>query len=135
MGGMRRGGVQLLLLILPDGSRTLIPAEYTDWLAEDAVIASASGVQHSGPCLIPLAGLLHIRQIVNALLQRGPIPRLEALSHEESHAIGPCPSRTSPAAAGANGCDRYPSPPDSAGDPRAHPRSSRRGGKARGARR
>jgi len=132
MGGMRRGGVQLLLLILPDGSRSLIPAEWTDWQADDAAGASASSVQHAGPCLIPLAGLLHVRLIVNALLQRGPIPRLEASSHEESYAAGPCPSRTSPAAAG--GCDRYPSLPDSARDSCAHPRSSRRGGKARGAR-
>jgi hypothetical protein len=49
MGGMRRGGVQLLLLILPDGSRSLIPAEWTDWQAE-AGSTLAPDIQES--CLI-----------------------------------------------------------------------------------
>lgn len=132
MGGMRRGGAQLLLLILPDGSRSLIPAEWTDWQAEDAGSVPASSPQEA--CFVPLAGLLRVRAMADALLKRGPIPGPGASSHEESHAADPCPSRTSPAAARASGSDRSASLPDSAGDSRAHPRSSRRNGKARGAR-
>jgi len=131
MGGMRRGGVQLLLLILPDGSRSLIPAEWTDWQAE-ARSTPASCAQEK--CLMPLAGLLRIRTIADALLKRGPIPRTGTSSHEESHAADACPSRTSSAASRASGGDRSASLPDGPGDSRAHPRSSRRNGKAGGAR-
>jgi len=31
ISSIRRGGVLLLLVSLPDGSRSLIPAEWTDW--------------------------------------------------------------------------------------------------------
>ena len=130
MGGMRRGGVQLLLLILPDGSRSLVPAEWTDWQAE-AGSTLAPDIQENS--LISLAGLLQVRMIADALLKRGPIPGPGASSHEESHAAGPCPSRASLAATRASGANRSPSLPDSAGDTRAHPRSSRRNGKAGGA--
>jgi hypothetical protein len=74
--------------------------------------------------------------IVDALLSRGPILRPQALNHEESHAVGPCPSRTSPATATADtdSRDRCPSPPDGIRDPRAHPRPSRPGAKTHGGR-
>ncbi len=33
---MRRRGVLLVVAVLPDGSRSLIPAEWTDWSTEQA---------------------------------------------------------------------------------------------------
>jgi hypothetical protein len=102
---MRRNGIQLLLLTLPDGSRSLIPAEWTDWPARDAISAPAASMVHRAElCFVPLADLLHIRVI--ALLGRGPILRPQALNHEESHAVGPCLSRTSPATANNDDRDR-----------------------------
>ena len=130
MGGMRRAGIQLLLLSLPDGSRCLVPADWTDW-PEEAGGASTPGAQET--CLIFLADLLRVRMIADALLKRGPIPGSSASCHEESHAAVPCFSRASPAAAWAGSGTRSSSLPESAGNSCANPRSSRRNGKAGGA--
>jgi hypothetical protein len=35
MGTIKRGGARLLLVLLPDGSRSLIPASWTDWNATE----------------------------------------------------------------------------------------------------
>jgi hypothetical protein len=38
----RRRGVLLVLVVLPDGSRSLIPASRTDWNAEQAMVVLTS---------------------------------------------------------------------------------------------
>ena len=36
ISSIRRRGVLFVLVVLPDGSRSLIPAEWTDWIPEQA---------------------------------------------------------------------------------------------------
>ena len=67
MGQMRRDGLRLLL-ILPDGSRSLIPAEWTDWAAGQQPVAVDATVARRN--LGTLAELLRARAVVNALLDR-----------------------------------------------------------------
>lgn len=58
MSTIHRRGILLLLVVLPDGSRSLIPANWTNWeSAGDG--PSASICEHRDPCLAPLADLLH----------------------------------------------------------------------------
>src|SRR3989442_771721 len=58
-----------LLLVLPDGSRSLIPAEWTDLQSsEHTSVADLS----AGVSLAPLSELLHARTIVDALLHKLP---------------------------------------------------------------
>src|SRR6266571_5748690 len=101
MGAIKRRGVLLLLVVLPDGSRSLIPASWTNW--EAAGVAhelSASRCEQRAPCLASLADLLHARVIVDALLSRCLIPHREPAANEEScDATDPGPSRTAPAGA------------------------------------
>src|SRR5258708_12954185 len=98
MGAIKRRGVLLLLVVLPDGSRSLIPASWTNW--EAAGVAhklSASRCEQRAPCLASLADLLHARVIVDALLSRCLIPHREPAANEEScHATDPGLSRTFP---------------------------------------
>ena len=85
MGAIKRRGVLLLLVVLPDGSRSLIPASWTNW--EAAGVAhelSASRCEQRDPCLASLADLLHARVIVDALLSRCLIPHREPAANEES---------------------------------------------------
>src|SRR5580704_8151420 len=99
MGTVKRRGTLLLLVVLPDGSRSLVPADWTDWKATTQAFdePSTSGSGHSEHCLAPLTDLLHARAIVDALLGRGLIPQLEPAADEEScHATDPGRSRTSP---------------------------------------
>ena len=116
MGAIKRRGVLLLLVVLPDGSRSLIPASWTNW--EAAGVAhelSASRCEQRDPCLASLADLLHARVIVDALLSRCLIPHREPAANEEScDATDPGPSRTVPAGA-------------TIAAPRARRRNSRRG--------
>jgi hypothetical protein len=67
---MQRKDRTILVLILPDGSKSLMPAEWTDF---------ASGTQSQPTVLAPgaatlgsLEDLLHARAIVDALLSRLP---------------------------------------------------------------
>jgi hypothetical protein len=98
MGTVKRRGVLLLLAVLPDGSRSLIPASWTDWKAVEVTDERSScGTEHRKACLAPLTDLLHARAIVDALLGRGSIPQSEPAADEEScHATDPGRSRTSP---------------------------------------
>src|SRR6266487_906332 len=58
MGTIKRRGVLLLLVVLPDGSRSLIPASWTNWEAADvAHELSASRCEQRAPCLASLADL------------------------------------------------------------------------------
>jgi hypothetical protein len=101
MGTIKRRGTRLLLVVLPDGSRSLIPASWTDWKATevtDQPSSSPSIQQRREPCLAPLTDLLRLRVIVDALLGRCPIPRPEPAADEERHhAMDPGLSRTAPA--------------------------------------
>ena len=62
---VRRQGRLELLLQAPDGCRRFVPLEWTD-----VVTATPALPSHSG--LTSLAGLLRLRTIVDALLQRPP---------------------------------------------------------------
>src|SRR5207245_11628507 len=63
-GRVHRQGRAHLLLVLPDGSRSLIPAEWTDLRSsEDTPVANPS----PRISLAPLSDLLHARTIVDAL--------------------------------------------------------------------
>jgi hypothetical protein len=97
MGIVKRRGTLLLLVVLPDGSRSLIPAGWTDWKTTQVVDEpSTSGSRRREACLAPLTDLLHARAIVDALLGRCLIPQLEPAADEESFdATDPAYSRTS----------------------------------------
>ena len=85
---IRRRGVRLVLAVLPNGTRSLIPAAWTDWNTEPVGSAPTS---HICCDLGRLDDLLHLRRIINALLSRP----LESAAHEGSrHAIAPCLSRS-----------------------------------------
>jgi hypothetical protein len=80
---IRRRGVRLVLVILPNGTRSLIPAAWTDWKTEPA----STPTSHISHNLGRLDDLLHLRRIINALLSRPS----ESAPHEgSSHAIAPC---------------------------------------------
>jgi Family of unknown function (DUF5372) len=83
---IRQRGVRLVLVILPNGTRSLIPAAWTDWNAEPGF----APISHISNDLGRLDHLLHLRKIINALLCRPP----ESAPHAgSSHAIAPCLSR------------------------------------------
>ena len=84
---IRRRGVRLVLVILPNGTRSLIPAAWTDWITEPA----STPTSHISYDLGRLDDLLHLRRIINALLSR---PSESAPPEgSSSHAIAPCLSR------------------------------------------
>lgn len=83
MSAIKRRGTLLLLVVLPDGSRSLIPASWTDWAGtvEDDL---SSRSEHRVSCLASLADLLHARAIVDALRGRCLIPQQMPAADEES---------------------------------------------------
>ena len=95
LGELRRGGLHLLLLTLPDGSRTLIPAQWTDWKKtqiEGAPLPQEDNRQER--CFAALADLLRLRTIVDSLLRRDSTLRSASIVDKESnHAIDACVSR------------------------------------------
>src|SRR5260370_21077289 len=78
--------ILLLLVVHPDGSRSLVPAGWTDWKATTQAVdePSTSGSGHGERCLAPLTDLLHARAIVDALLGRCLIPQPKPAADEES---------------------------------------------------
>jgi hypothetical protein len=52
MSAIKRRGTLLLLVVLPDGSRSLIPASWTDW-AGTAEDDSSSRSEHHDSCVAP----------------------------------------------------------------------------------
>src|SRR5258708_13100550 len=99
MSASKRRGPLALRGGLPDGSRTLTPASWTDWTATTEEPAQ-SRLEHRDSCLASLADLLHARGIVDALLGRCLIPQPTPAADEEScDATDHGFSRTSPAAA------------------------------------
>src|SRR5829696_4535785 len=98
MRTMKRRGALLLLVVLPDGSRSLIPASWTDWqaAADDPFEPGAAARE---PCLAPLADLLRARALVDAVLGCCLIPQAAPAADEEScHATDPGVSRSFPTA-------------------------------------
>ena len=73
-----RGRLQFVL-ILPDGSKSLIPAEWTDF-------KTATGPSPDFPLVGSLEDLLRLRSLVDALLRRSPDVPLTSGPDQESHA-------------------------------------------------
>ena len=67
ISSIRRRGVLLVLVVLPDGSRSLIPGEWTDWRPEQADRTPAEDVGDSDHDLGRLGDLLHLRKVIDAL--------------------------------------------------------------------
>src|SRR5438105_9363814 len=83
IGSIRRRGILLLLASLPDGSRSLIPAAWTDWQVKGGPRTSEGASSHT---LGALSDLLRARAIIDALRNR----LTESARHRESgHAIEP----------------------------------------------
>ena len=69
ISSIRRRGVLLVLVALPDGSRSFIPAEWTDWSLEaDRMPADDGG--DGDHDLGKLGDLLHLRKVIDALSGR-----------------------------------------------------------------
>jgi hypothetical protein len=83
MSALKRRGILLLLVVLPDRSRSLIPASWTDW-AGTAEDGAPSRPEHHDSDLASLADLLHARGIIDALLGRCLIPPQVPAADEES---------------------------------------------------
>src|SRR5271157_4701721 len=67
ISSIRRRGVLLVLVVLPDGSRSLIPAEWTDWSPKQVERTSADDGGDSDHDLGRLDDLLHLRKVIDAL--------------------------------------------------------------------
>ena len=87
ISSIRRRGVLFVLAVLPDGTRSLIPAEWTDWRPEQADRTPAVDVGDGDHDLGSLGDLLHLRKVIDALSGR----HVESAPRKESgHAIEPC---------------------------------------------
>ena len=72
-GWQQRGGEVVLLLVLPDGTRSLIPASWTDL---------HGSLEPPRATLACITQLLHARIVVDALLRRPGASNREASQHE-----------------------------------------------------
>src|ERR1700734_1690510 len=71
ISGLNRRGVPLLLVVLPDGSRSLIPSTWTDWLGSCGI--DAPGEVKDGEDLCAVGDLIKARAVIDAFLSRvGP---------------------------------------------------------------
>jgi hypothetical protein len=66
LSSIRRRGVLLLLVSLPDGSRALIPAKWTDW--NEVAASPEEGASPND--LGRIDDLLHLRKVLDALIGR-----------------------------------------------------------------
>jgi hypothetical protein len=90
ISGIRRRGVLFALVVLPDGSRSLIPADWTNWSTEQANRTPAGDAGNGSHDLGRLRDLLHLRKIIDALYDR----YVDSVSCKESrNAIEPGLSR------------------------------------------
>jgi Family of unknown function (DUF5372) len=110
LGGMRRHGVVELLLVLPDGSKSLVPAAWTD--AKPSVVGGEDVVATLGS----LTDLLQLCELVTGLSPREPQEQGQAAGmspcKEDSRAACPTqfdtrsdPNLADATAAGAAGAD------------------------------
>jgi hypothetical protein len=105
IGSIRRGGVLSLLVSLPDGSRSLVPGQWTDWDEDDAggardFPAYDTAVRFLGS----LADLLQLRHLVDALHGR-PIKSTSQKESRRATELGlsrPARSAGGPAKPGAD---------------------------------
>ena len=126
INGLTRHGVPLLLVVLPDGSRSLIPSAWTDWFGSCGV--DPPGDVEDGEDLCAVGDLIKARAVIDALLSR----LAESVPREEGdHAVGVGVSRTARGAGGpdggALGSNRSAGPDRSAGHPLASHRADARG--------
>ena len=97
ISSIKRRGVLLVLVILPNGSRSLVPAAWTDWRDAEASLGD-DDIDHTSS-LGKLGDLLQLGKVIDALLSR----HVESAPHvESSHAaelgvpqpsgtaVGPC---------------------------------------------
>ena len=70
INGLTRRGVPLLLVVLPDGSRSLIPSAWTDWLGSCGI--DAPGEVKDGEDLCAVGDLIKARAVIDALLSQLP---------------------------------------------------------------
>ncbi|MGP0011033.1 MAG: hypothetical protein ACLPIG_20440, partial [Methylocella sp.] len=84
ISSIRRRGILFVLVALPDGSRSLIPAKWTDWNVEPTTRTPLDDADDSSPDLARLSDLLHLRKIIDALYSRHVD---SALCKESRHAI------------------------------------------------
>src|SRR5262249_31813478 len=83
---LQRRGVFLLLVILPDGSRSLIPATWTDFQDPGQQPAPPQETDGSLHSICSLRDLLQVRAVIDALLGR---LSESATQKEGSHAAEP----------------------------------------------
>lgn len=137
LGQMRRHGRVELLLVLPDGSKSLIPAAWTD------ADSPAADSEQDAATLGSVADLLHACAVISALLARGaqeqaaqqsPCKEDNRAAYPAQSAAGPGsgatpdPAREVPRTAGRGG-DHDAGPPDRRGrhgSRRAAPTQGRR---------
>jgi hypothetical protein len=130
INSIRRRGVLLLLASLPDGSRSLIPAAWTDWQLKGTPPTGIDDLPHM---LGAVTDLLQARTIIDALLDR----LVESARHKESsHAIELGVSRAAKSASASidrsMGSDRSRSPRRSARDSLTSDRPYARGQAGKG---
>jgi hypothetical protein len=90
ISSIRQRGMLFALAVLPDGSRSLIPADWTDWSTEQAKQTPARDAGDGSHDLGRLCDLLHLRKIIDALYDR----YVDSVSCKEScNAIEPGLSR------------------------------------------
>jgi hypothetical protein len=77
LGPTHRNGRLHLVLILPDGSKSLIPADWTDLVF---IVPPKRALSTHAATLGSLEDLLHARAIVDALLSRLAVPESENAS-------------------------------------------------------
>ena len=97
IGSLSRRGVLFVLVSLPDGSRSLIPAKWTDWEGngfEDSVSSDHSTAANH---LARLYDLLHLRKVLDAVQSRLD---QRALPVERPDATETCAFQSSQSAAG-----------------------------------
>jgi len=83
ISSIKRRGVLLVLVILPNGSRSLIPAAWTDWRDADVNASPSDDDIDDTSSLGKLSDLLQLGKIIDALLSR----HVESAPHlESSHA-------------------------------------------------
>ena len=108
IGSIRRRGVLLVLVVLPDGSRSLIPANWTDWNAEQARRTPADDAGGGAHNLGKLGDLLHLRKVIDALHDRPveSVPFMESRHATELGLSRPPRSSTEPAGDGVGATRR-----------------------------
>ena len=84
ISSIKRRGALLVLVILPNGSRSLIPAAWTDWRGGNA-LPSDGDIDHRSS-LGKLGDLLQLGTVIDAVLSRAPE---SAPPVESSHAAEP----------------------------------------------